>query len=310
MNYLEQFTEITSLSNGEILDFVKSAPHRYKQYTIPKRNGRGVRLIAQPSKEVKYMQYIGKQLILDELPVHTTAYAYQAGTSIKANASQHLSNRYLLKMDFSNFFPSIKPPLLLNVIQKKVGELSADDITLIKRLFFWQNDRVSPLQLSIGAPSSPLISNVIMYDFDEHMHSYCSEHGITYTRYADDLSFSTNERGLLFNIPEFVSNYLAKNEHLGLSINPAKTKFSSKKHNRHVTGLVINNDNQLSLGRERKRKVRTLVYLFSQSTLEKNEIYHLKGLLAFALDIEPNFILRLKEKYSPELVDRIFRYQE
>lgn len=310
MSYLEQFTEITSLSSVEILDFVKSAPHRYKQYTIPKRNGKGVRLIAQPSKEVKYMQYVGKQLILDELPVHTAAYAYQEGTSIKANARQHVSNQYLLKMDFSNFFPSIKPPLLLGVIQSKVGALSNDDITLIKRLFFWQRDRVSPLQLSIGAPSSPLISNVVMYDFDEYFHLYCSERGISYTRYADDLAFSTNERGLLFHIPDLVSNYLVENGHLGLSVNSMKTKFSSKKHNRHVTGLVINSENQLSLGRERKRKIRTLVYLFSQSTLEVDESYHLKGLLAFALNIEPNFILRLRNKYSSEVIDSIFRYQE
>ncbi|ENJ1572343.1 retron St85 family RNA-directed DNA polymerase [Vibrio parahaemolyticus] len=310
MSYLEHFTEITSLGSQEILDFVKSAPHRYKQYTIPKRNGRGVRLIAQPSKEVKYMQYIGKQLILDELPVHSAAYAYQKRTSIKANASQHIANKYLLKMDFSDFFPSIKPPLLLGVLQRQVGELSADDITLIKRLFFWQRDRMSPLQLSIGAPSSPLISNVIMYDFDEYLYSYCTQRGISYTRYADDLSFSTNERGLLFHIPEVVSNYLSTNEHLGLSINTTKTKFSSKKHNRHVTGLVINNDDQLSLGRKRKRKIRTLVYLFTQSALETDEVFHLKGLLAFASNIEPEFILRLKSKFSNEVVDSIWRYQE
>lgn len=310
MSYLEQFTEITSLSSVEILNFVKSAPYRYKQYYIPKRSGRGVRLIAQPSKEVKYMQYIGKQLILDELPVHAAAYAYQKGASIKANASQHVSNKYLLKMDFSDFFPSIKPPLLLDVIQSKVGNLSTHDTTLIKRLFFWQRERISPLQLSIGAPSSPLISNVVMYDFDEFIHAYCSERGINYTRYADDLSFSTNERGLLFHIPELVSSYLTENEHLGLSINSGKTKFSSKKHNRHVTGLVLNNENQLSLGRERKRKIRTLVFLFSQSALDLDETYHLKGLLAFALNIEPNFILRLRSKYSSEMIDSIFRYQE
>ncbi|MEZ8081049.1 retron St85 family RNA-directed DNA polymerase [Enterovibrio norvegicus] len=310
MSYLEKFSEITSLDSQEILNFVNSAPHRYKHYTIPKRNGRGVRLIAQPSKEVKYMQYIGKQLILDKLPVHSSAYAYQKQTSIKANASQHVANSYLLKMDFSDFFPSIKPTLLLDFIQRTVGKLSVDDITLIKRLFFWQRDRMTPLQLSIGAPSSPLISNIVMYDFDQYFHSYCTSRGISYTRYADDISFSTNERGVLFHIPEVVSKYLSTNECLNLSINTTKTKFSSKKHNRHVTGLVITNNNELSLGRERKRKIRTLVYLFTQSALETDEIFNLQGLLAFASSIEPEFILRLKSKFSNEVVDSIKYYQE
>lgn len=309
MSFLDEISELTTLNSSEILEFVKSAPHRYKKYTIPKRNGRGVRLIAQPSKEVKYFQYIAKKIILDALPVHPVASAYQKGSSIKGNALAHVKNKFLLKMDFRDFFPSIRPKLLLDVINKKIGEISNNDILLVERLFFWQERRNTPLQLSIGAPSSPLISNIVMYDFDHYFHEYCFHKGISYTRYADDLSFSTNEKGILFDIPAIITQYLEKHEYLGLFINESKTVFTSKKHNRHVTGIVLNNDNKLSLGRDRKRRIKTLVYLFKTKTLEKENIEVLKGLLAFASDVEPDFIERLKIKFGQELISNIIRYQ-
>src|SRR5574343_1201175 len=86
--------------------------------------------------------------------------------------------------------------------------------------------------LSIGAPSSPLISNFIMYFFDEKIQNICKENNTLYTRYADDLTFSTNVKNLLFEFPNIVAAILEEETQGQIKINNKKTVFSSKAHNR------------------------------------------------------------------------------
>ena len=114
--------------------------------------------------------------------------------------------------------------------------------------------------LSIGAPSSPLVSNFFMYQFDCVLSKLCIEREIIYTRYADDLTFSTKHKDVLFVLPQLVKENLNDLFGNAIRINRKKTKFSSKAHNRHVTGITINNDGKISLGRERKRYIKHLVH--------------------------------------------------
>ena len=97
------------------------------------------------------------------------------------------------------------------------------------------------LVLSIGAPSSPMISNFIMHNFDIKFLT-CKNLGINYSRYADDLTFSTNVKNVLFEIPNPIIPIIRKHFNDSLKLNRRKTVFASKAHNRHVTGVTIAND--------------------------------------------------------------------
>ncbi|MCT7085107.1 RNA-directed DNA polymerase, partial [Salmonella enterica subsp. enterica serovar Oranienburg] len=88
-----------------------------------------------------------------------------------------------------------------------------------------------------------------------------------YTRYADDLTFSTNNKDVLFDIPDMLENVLPKYSLGRIRINHEKTVFSSKGHNRHVTGITLTNDNKLSIGRERKRKISAMIHHFINGKL-------------------------------------------
>lgn len=85
---------------------IQRAPHSYKVYTIAKRSG-GLRTIAQPAKETKFIQRWLIENVFSQLPVHECASAYKVGASIKKNADAHKSNSYVIKLDFKDFFPSI-----------------------------------------------------------------------------------------------------------------------------------------------------------------------------------------------------------
>lgn len=306
MNILNVISDKIYVSPSELNNFVHTAPRRYKKYFIYKRDGINKRQIAQPSKEVKFIQRLAVNELNALLPVHDCATAYVPGKSIKTNAEQHRLNRYLLKMDLVNFFPSITPGVLFSVMMKAGIELSDEDKLFLGSLFFWKLRRNSKLRLSIGAPSSPFISNVVMYYFDKDMHEYCQHRGITYTRYADDMTFTTNTKDILSGIPGAIKDCLKKHFGQRMRVNSKKTVFSSKAFNRHITGITISNEGKLSLGREKKRIISSMVHHFTLGKLDDSEIYRLKGLLAYSMHIEPMFMVMIEKKYSQDAINKIF----
>lgn len=302
MHLVEKLALRLNKSEAYVVDFLTNAPKKYKVYKIPKRTS-GYRIIAQPAKELKLFQ---REFIeLQEFPIHDAAMAYRKNLSIKNNAEIHKKNDFLLKIDLENFFNSISNSLFWQEWEHFYPRLNANDKLAFEHLLFWSpGKRVDgKLILSIGAPSSPLLSNFVMYRFDEAISAVCSSLGITYTRYADDLTFSTKIKEILFDIPDMVEKNLALHFSGALVINRRKTIFSSKAHNRHVTGITISNDCKLSLGRVRKRYIKHLIHQYIQNKLCGNDLSHLKGLLAFSRHIEPSFIRSLADKYSIEIIN-------
>ena len=310
MNIIEFISEGLFLPADEVRNYINTIPRRYKKFTIKKRNG-GERLIAQPARTVKQLQKaIAGHYLQDKVMIHERAFAYVNGRGIKENAEAHKNNQYILKMDFKNFFLSIKPEMFIGVLEKQGIKVSDDDSFVIRNLFFWKLRRNSSLRLSIGAPTSPFISNVTMYFFDSEISDFCDGLNITYSRYADDLTFSSNQKKILFNIPIVVKKILSDVGLNSIKINKEKTVFSSKKFNRHVTGITLSNSDNLSLGRERKRLISSMIHHHKLEVLDIDEILKLKGYLGFAKHIEPSFIIRMKAKYGDEFITSIQKFNK
>lgn len=298
MSFLNEISKRISIPPSELSRYAKTCPQRYKVYSIPKRNGKGFREIAQPAAPVKKLQREALEVLKPILPIHDAAMAYREGRSIVDNAGRHKANPFILKMDFEDFFPSIRPGDFIRVLEKSSAAVNASDLNFFTHLFFRFLRPSSEYRLSIGAPSSPFISNCVMYEFDKVISIECERLGVVYTRYADDLTFSTDQQGLLFSFPELVKRVIDETNSPILKINSDKTVFSSKKHNRHVTGLVLTNDGKVSLGRDKKRAIRSKVYAYKNGELDKGQIEKLVGLLAHARQVEPDFWERIKAKYD------------
>lgn len=304
VNLIDFLEDSLFLSRAEILAFCKSAPYRYKEYTIPKRSG-GVREIAQPSSELKVFQKAIVNRLMELLPVHNKAFAYRKGVGIRDNALAHKNNSYLLKMDLVDFFPSISPNMLFSCLYKNNIFCGEYDKYILQQILFKKDRDKDGLFLSIGAPSSPFLSNCIMYEFDNHLEGYCVQDGVSYTRYADDMTLSTNEKGKLLGYPKVISSLLYDLYGDSLKVKTEKTVFSSKAHNRHVTGITISNDDKLSLGRKRKRIISAKVNNYLQGTLGADNVSELQGIIAFCNYIEPLFIARLRRKYGEDVIIKI-----
>jgi len=306
MNILDHLSNLLSVDASFLRKYISTCPHRYKVYSIPKRNGNGSRIIAQPAKELKQLQKILCKESLSDLPVHEVCKAYKKNTNIKDNALVHVNNRYLLKMDFKDFFPSITPSdLVMHIEEHLKYDLTDEDKSAIGNIFFYMPRKDTSLRLSVGAPTSPFISNSIMYGFDLLIKEECDKQGILYSRYADDLAFSTNEKNVLFKFEGFVKSTLESLKYPKIAINPEKTVFLSRKCNMHVTGLVLSNEGKVSLGRKKKRHIKSLVHKYVNGVITPEEKSYLSGFLSYCNSVEPEFITRLEKKYGLDIIKSI-----
>ncbi|ATC87718.1 retron St85 family RNA-directed DNA polymerase [Pseudoalteromonas arctica] len=299
---------LVSASRSKIERFSLTAPNRYKVYSIPKRTS-GRRIIAHPSKELKIYQRALLSSLEYLLDSHDSAYAYKKDRNIKANAKRHVRKKYLLKMDFNDFFNSITPDMLFTQFVKEEVIFSEAEKRLLKNLLFWNKTKSfdGKMVLSVGAPSSPSVSNFIMKEFDEFVYRYSKEKSIIYTRYADDLTFSTNKKDTLFDMPNFIKKVLGEVFEHKLTINESKTIYTSMAHNRHVTGVTLTNKSTLSIGREKKRLISLLVHKYKINEIDESDFNYLHGLLSFSHHIEPSFTKRLSKKYGSDILKNIIK---
>lgn len=301
ISVVEALAVETGMDVSLVERIMRSAPIRYKSYRIPKRT-EGYREISQPSIEVKVLQRALIEILLRKLPLHEAATAYRSGMSIRDNALPHVGDGPILKMDFKDFFPSIKPRDWFAYCDE-TGVLSdPSDVKLTGYLLFQRQKGSSVSRLAIGAPSSPFLSNALMFEFDRRITDAVAEDHVIYTRYADDLTFSAPRTGHLVNVEKIVRSTLRSIKFPQLTINENKTTRITRKYGRKVTGLTLTNDGKVSLGHSRKRLIHAAVHHASLGKLDQESLGELKGLLGFANSVEPTFIDTLRVKYGADLI--------
>src|SRR5690606_2402323 len=199
----EHLANTLIITTDYINTVARTASKRYILIEVPKKSG-GTRRIYNPSRELKTLQRVIHDDILAKLPVHPCAHAYKKGSSILLHAEQHKDANYLLRLDFKDFFESIKASdihlYLTENISTHLPNWTSTDTSLLLKLICYDH------HLSIGSVTSPAISNAICFEMDEKINSLCLSKNIKYTRYADDLYFSCRERDTLPQIPPLIKD--------------------------------------------------------------------------------------------------------
>lgn len=220
----------------------KYASFRYDFVEIPKRGG-GKRPLLVPEKRLKFLQQKILALLSEIYSPRSPVHGFTKDRNVISNANAHQARPFLLNIDISNFFGSISWKRVHGMLVA-IG-LDDDLARSICALCVTNN------QLPQGAPTSPILSNMVCFRLDRELMQFAGAHKFRYTRYADDISLSSYVPPLaLFNdgLPpdgqttlENISNPLriifASN---GFSINTNKIRFSGKKFRKEVTGLKVN----------------------------------------------------------------------
>lgn len=297
MSLAQQIARSLDLSEAYVLRVAASASHRYKQFTIKKADGKSDRLIEQPSRALKLLQRWIVRRVFDQPPTHGCAHAYVKGKSIGTNAAVHRDSRYISRLDLQNFFPSltsgdIESLLRRNRVLIDGAGLGDEDIHLIGVL----TCRFG--RLTIGAPSSPAISNKLLYNLDTSLAQIAAEQNVRYTRYADDLYFSSSQSGVLYDVCRKAEKVIAGTASPRLLINKRKTYHASRKRRMVVTGLRITPDAKVSVGRDLKRRIRVMAHKARHERLGPQALAWLRGMLAYVSSIEPKYANGIKSKYE------------
>jgi len=296
MTLVAEMSRALGLPIPFIEGIARKASYAYKVYQIPKRSG-GMREISHPARPLKALQRWLLRAVVEQWPVHRAAYAYVRAGNIQRHALEHATSSYLLRMDFEAFFRSITIDDIAHYLTASPATESWSQAD--RELFLQLVTRFG--RLTIGAPTSPALSNALCFDLDTHCTALAVDNDVRYTRYADDLFFSTTKPDILSAIPmavEGIVSQLVVPENL--KINASKERHSSKRVRRQVTGIVLSSDGRAVLGRARKRFIRHQIHTLNDLT--SSERASLRGLISFATDIESGFINDLILKYGHEVV--------
>lgn len=256
----------------------------YREFEITQRNGKK-RIINEPMASLKEIQRWIKYYILDRIEISSYAKAYRVGYSIKDNARYHRKQDVIISVDIKNFFGNIKIKRVYNVFSD--CGYTAEVAMLLAKLCCLDDC------LPQGAPTSPVISNIVMRDVDHRLASIANKRNLRFTRYADDITFSGEIKEKdVDNVLKNITNVLDRKR---LYLNDKKTKILKKHQRQMVTGIVVNEKMQVS--RSKRKKIRTQMHYIEKFGLENhlkttgenrsNYVKHLHGLIQYCLFINP-----------------------
>lgn len=222
----------------------------YKEFIIPKKSGKK-RVIESPSNELKKIQkrlnwYLSGIYSRYRHPCNFGMVKFQENPLVES-AKRHVGKQYLYSIDIADFYPSIKRELVKNIFLRAPFHFSEE---LAEHLTFLTTYKG---HLPTGAPTSPTLSNLLLYTIDEEIKSLSDELGITYTRYADDLSFSSDKQMVWTT---FQNKLFALLLSRSFTINWKKTRFKKHTQRQGVTGLIVNE--KVNIDRRYIRKLRAI----------------------------------------------------
>lgn len=279
---ITSFSNVIGLSPSLIYVLSQNSEYYYKRKVIPKRDGT-LRIVYSPSFSMKLVQRWILEEILYKIPISPYSYAFKKGISnpLTQNASAHKDNVFILKIDLKQFFSSICRERIYYIFSQigynpTVANLFSNICTL--------ND-----QLPQGAVTSPYLSNLVCIKLDKRISKYCEKRGIVFTRYADDMSFSANDKVQLKSVFNMIKK-ICKSE--GFTINDSKTRFLTPKGRKTVTGVTISNGT-VKAPKDMKRMVRAMIHK-EIATGNYDNIQEIRGYIAYINSIEGDYQAKIK----------------
>lgn len=294
----------------------KDFNNNYSIFFIDKKDG-GKREILAPKKDLKIIQ---KKLskILEECYIEiseknnkinfNSINGFITGKSIITNAKKHTNKRYVLNIDLKDFFPSITFNRIVGFLKKnKYFKLEHDVAMLIAQIACHKGS------LPQGSPSSPIISNLIMLSLDKEINILAKQHGLTYSRYADDITLSTNKK----NFPNEIAsgNGIEWNIHKKLetlinnykfNINHKKIRMQYKTSRQEVTGIIVNK--KVNVNRKYIRNVKAMLNKsIINHSMENYEYFKLslRGKIDFIYQVRKLYMENDKSN-EKDLISKIF----
>ena len=295
------------------LAFHSEAPTRvhYVSFEIPKKSG-GTRRLSAPHRQLAAAQHWILTRVLNLVPVHENAHGFITQRSVVTNAVPHVNSAIVINADLKDFFPSITfarvdglfrslgySPAVAAIFALLCTECPRQTVQMHGTTYF---AATGPRALPQGACTSPAISNRITHKLDRRMSAMAAKLEYRYTRYADDITWSTSDESAVA-----VGYVLARIRHIaedeGFELNHAKTRVQRRSQQQSVTGVVVND--QLGVARETVRTIRAILHNAERTGLaSQNRNQHpqfeswLTGMIGWISMVNPEQGQKLRQHFD------------
>jgi retron-type reverse transcriptase len=280
----------------------------YIRFTIPKKSG-GVRQLAAPHRDLAAAQEWILESILRKVPAHEAAHGFVTDRSTVTNAAPHVGHRIVLNTDLKDFFPTITFPRVRGAFQQfgyspAAATIMALICTECPRRVVEFNGKTyhvatGPRALPQGACTSPALSNLISRRMDSRLAGIARKLGCTYTRYADDLTFSADG-----TLEDRIGYLLARIRHIaqdeGFTVNETKTRVQRPNVAQSVTGIIVNE--KPNVPRHLVRRLRAILHHAGSEGLaaqnRENRPHFeawVRGMIAYITMVNPNQAIPLAQ---------------
>ena len=251
----------------------------YKEFDIPKKSG-GRRRITAPVGKLKGVLKCLSQILAPYYSPLESTHGFAVGRSVASNASVHVDKNYVLNIDLKDFFPSIssasvKKALLDHGLNQEVSELISRLVTIPVAK---EGSQMTIHALPQGSPCSPLISNMVCQNLDRRLAGLAKRFGVEYTRYADDITFSSNHH-VYSTSGELLAELYRIVEECGFTINEKKTRLQKRGERQEVTGVVVNE--KINSHRSFRKNLRAAVFSAELNGCSRSEFNSIMGRISY-----------------------------
>ncbi len=269
----DDLASLLGMNEDRLTQLAGEAEKLYVRFPLKTRRGRP-RWIEAPKPFLKLVQRRLLDRLLYEVPPHSAAHGFYPELSIVTNAQTHVRSDWVISFDLKDFFPTTDMEKVRQVLSKYYA-LEGNTLDTILRLTCRGGS------LPQGAPTSPHLANLAFFDGDEWLANLAKQHKLSYTRYADDMTFSGN--GLPDGFEDLVGQIVRRT---GYRLAGEKTKRMGRHQCQKVTGLVVNEG--VRLPRNQRRRLRAIRRDIETKGIESalalggfDSFCELKGHLAF-----------------------------
>jgi RNA-directed DNA polymerase len=295
-------------------DFIGEAlSSRYKTFDIGGARASKERRVYAPDKTMKVYHSFLNLFLFEHLDVNEqVVFSYRKGVNVASAVRKHAHNKHFFQADIQNFFPNIDSTMVRAVLENTAARVPISDL-------FDHIDRIIELvtidgALPIGFPASPVISNAVLRSFDDRFESYCSERGMVYTRYSDDIIVSSQNRDELDNLATVIDEILQSVELRQLKLNPEKTKITSVGRKIKLLGLVILPNGVVSVDIKLKHQIETMLHFYITDNAKLRDFLEtdiakateqISGYVNYVNTVDPAYLDKLRKKYGVTVIDTL-----
>ncbi len=334
---LNHLAHSTGASYGYLRQIVTRERDPYTDIVITRRNGRKMRTVSSPEPSLLQVQQWILRRIAERIPTHSSSYAYSPGRSVKQCASRHIGAKWLVKLDIRDFFESINEVSVYKVFRRVGYEpLPALELARVCTRYADRDPRPHPDRILVrtkeyssiqvyrkpllgflpqGAPTSGALANQVAVPLDKRLSVIADSHGLVYTRYADDMTFSSGgpfARSAALALINQASEAIRQH---GFVVHDQKTRIVTPGARKVVLGLLVDGD-RIRLTKKMRQRislhvrgVETFGFVDHAKHVKFSSvdglILHVSGLISYASDVEPTWAEEFKRRWRNVVAEKL-----